>query len=228
VWLSIKYYESPLVKNGLGTYKYILLTSIPEFKVKLELCDRICERGNAESRNVSPAPAHNRPVEVRCYNCGDRGHQSRECPDAGKGPKCFACRDYGHKSFACPTKSENYHAGAIGRSNGPTNVYQVNTHNTDDRIIEPVYILGQEALALVDTGFDIHLCRESFLKKLSGMHSIPIRTKLNQSADTCFQTDCRFKCKLTVDGESYHVDVHSVSNGAYRVRCYFKSIIIPD
>jgi hypothetical protein len=188
-------------------------TSIPEFKVKLELYDRMCERRNAESRNAPTAPARDGPVEVRCYNCGDRGHQSRGCPDAGKGPKCFACRTYGHKSFACPTKSENQHAGATGRLGGPANVYQVHTHNTDSRIVKPVYILGQEALALVDTGCDIHLCRESFLKKLSGIHSIPSRTQLNGPADTCFHTGRRFECKLTVDGKSYHVDVHSVPDG---------------
>lgn len=189
-------------------------TSIPEFKVKLELYDRMCERRNDEARNAPLAPAHNVPVEIRCYNCGDRGHQSRECPDAVKGPKCFACRAYGHKSFACPTKSNNQHAGASGRSNGPGNVYQVNALNTDGRIVKPVYILGQEALALVDTGCDMHLCRESFLKRLSGIHSIPSRTQLNGPADACFHTDRRFKCELTVDGESYHVDVHSVPDGS--------------
>lgn len=40
------------------------------------------------------------------------------------------------------------------------------------------------------------------------MHSIPSRTQLNGPADR------RFECKLTVDGESYQVDVHSVPDGA--------------
>lgn len=73
--------------------------------------------------------------------------------------------------------------------------------------------MGQEALALVDTGCDLHLCRESFLKRLSGMNSIPSRTQLNGPADTCFHTDRRFECKLAVDGENYQVVIHSVPDG---------------
>jgi len=176
------------------------------------LYHRICKRRNEESRNAPPTPAHNGPVKIRCYNCGDRGHQSRECPDAVKGPKCFACRAYGHKSFACPTKSNNQYAGASGRSGGPGSVYQVNALNTGGRIVKPVYILGQEALTLVDTGCDMHLCRESFLKRL--IHSIPSRIQLNEPADACFHTGRCFKCELTVDGESYHADVHSVRDDA--------------
>jgi len=191
-------------------------TSIPEFKMKLELYDRMCERRNAEkaeSRNTPPAPAPNGTTEVRCYNCGERGHQLRECPDIEKGPKCFACRAYGHKSFSCPAKSENQHTGATGRSGVLANVYQVNTHNSDGRIVKPVYVLDQEALALVDTGFDVHLCRESFLEKLRDMNSFPSRMQLSGPAGTCFYTDRRFKCRLTVDGESYNVDIHSVPDG---------------
>lgn len=189
-------------------------TSIPELKIKLGLYDRMCERRNAESRNTPPAFASNRPVEVRCYNCGDRGHQSRECPDTDKVPKCFACRAYGHKSFSCPAKSENQRTGATSRSGGPTNVYQVSTHNIDGRIVKSVYVLDQEASALVDTGCDVHLCRKSFLRKLRGMYSLPSRMQLNGPADACFYTDRRFNCKLTVDGKSYHVDMHSVPDGA--------------
>ncbi|XP_008189302.1 CCHC-type zinc finger protein CG3800-like [Acyrthosiphon pisum] len=85
-------------------------SSILEFKIKLELYKRTCERREVESKDtttakqISTTPAA--ASEVRCYNCGGRGHQSRECPDAEKGPKCFACRAYGHMSSSCPVKSE--------------------------------------------------------------------------------------------------------------------------
>jgi len=41
---------------------------------------------------------------IRCFNCGSKTHQHRECPDLDKGPKCFACRSFGHKSTECPNK----------------------------------------------------------------------------------------------------------------------------
>lgn len=85
-------------------------SSIPELKIKLDLYKRMCEGRDVEAKDVATAkrmftiPAA--ASEVRCYNCGDREHQSRECPDAEKVPKCFACRAYGHKSSSCPVKSE--------------------------------------------------------------------------------------------------------------------------
>jgi len=92
---------------------------------------------------------------TRCFNCGDRGHQSRECPDVNKGLKCFSCRAFGHKSFECPAKSD-----------AVPNVYQVDYGSNNDRIVKPVVISGCEALALIDTGCDINICRHSIGSKL--------------------------------------------------------------
>lgn len=72
--------------------------------MKLELYRRMHERLFAESKTgtmMKRVPTTSRLVVsvVKCYNCGDKGYQSREFPDTGKGPKCFACRSYEHKSF---------------------------------------------------------------------------------------------------------------------------------
>ena len=37
----------------------------------------------------------------KCFNCGEFGHISAECPSGGFGPKCYNCGQFGHISSAC-------------------------------------------------------------------------------------------------------------------------------
>lgn len=90
------------------------------------------------------------------------------------------------------------------------NIYQVIKDNTDGRIIKPVSIVDQRGWALVDTGCDVNLFRESFWKKLKGLSSTPSSMRLNGPADACFYTTYHFECKLKVNEESYNVEMHTV------------------
>lgn len=65
--------------------------------MKLELYERMHKSKVAESRKVAMIPTVPTPgrlitlPDIWCYNCGDQGHQSLECPDVGKEPEFFAC-----------------------------------------------------------------------------------------------------------------------------------------
>ena len=37
----------------------------------------------------------------KCYNCGEPGHISADCPTKSAGPKCYNCGETGHISSAC-------------------------------------------------------------------------------------------------------------------------------
>lgn len=138
---------------------------------------------------------------TRFFNCGDRGHQSRECPDVNKGPKCFSCRAFGHKSFECP-----------GKSDAVPNVYQVDYGGNNDRIMKPVVISGYEALALIDTGCDINICRHSIGRKLVNATSKMCELRLKGPAGANFFTEKVLDVELYIDGRIYPITMYTVSD----------------
>jgi len=63
-------------------------------------------RGKAvAAKKPSPTRESKKPEvqvkTVRCYNCGDPGHASKDCKSKALEPKCFKCNQFGHRSFEC-------------------------------------------------------------------------------------------------------------------------------
>lgn len=118
--------------------------TIREFKIKLQLYVKMKSRMHISESGISKvfngaANNHNAGnikqnsgvanTIIRCYDCGSKTHQHRECPDLDKGPKCFACRSFGHKSNECPDKETQ--TKQVNNDEKPQ-VYQVNTINKNE------------------------------------------------------------------------------------------------
>ncbi|KYN13297.1 hypothetical protein ALC57_14514, partial [Trachymyrmex cornetzi] len=48
-----------------------------------------------------------RNLEVRCYNCGAKGHKYRDCKKKELGKKCFKCQKFGHAANLCNATDES-------------------------------------------------------------------------------------------------------------------------
>ncbi|CAH1723501.1 unnamed protein product [Aphis gossypii] len=94
--------------------------------------------------------------EVRCYNCQQTGHISRDCDAPRKPLKCVICHQEGHTKKNCKTVTQ-------------TVVSLVNTNLNKSGYIKMVKINNNPVLiqGLVDTGCDVCLIKASAAKQLN-------------------------------------------------------------
>lgn len=69
-----------------------------EFKEKLKMYKIIAEKEKCSNETPVRAQVNTKKEakELTCFNCGDKGHVSKNCDNKEKGRKCFGCNSYGH------------------------------------------------------------------------------------------------------------------------------------
>ncbi|UYV78035.1 hypothetical protein LAZ67_15003280 [Cordylochernes scorpioides] len=114
-------------------------TSYSDFKIKFKNYEMIKSKSktNSTTSKVIPKPIDDK--ESKCFNCGKRGHLSRECRFKDLGKKCFSCNSFGHITNQCPTRS--------------------NVNTLKGRMFKDIKINDHELQALIDTGSQLNLIR---------------------------------------------------------------------
>ncbi|KAG5889615.1 hypothetical protein JTB14_002005 [Gonioctena quinquepunctata] len=101
-----------------------------------------------EAKEDKDEKRHRKTSMRLCFNCGDKGHLSNECPDKAKGPKCFVCSGYGHVSTKCPEKNNRSESSNM-------TLVEVVPRNSVKLDIDDI-----QMIALLDTGSDITAIRQ--------------------------------------------------------------------
>lgn len=140
----------------------------------------------------------------KCYNCGDKQHMGKDCPNKAKGTKCFSCGEFGHISTKCPSKD-----------NKDTHLPNAKTrcdalYTSDKKLYKTLSVAGRRVEAMIDSGSDLHLVRSSFYIKLGApplkAEGIPFGSVgVNRGV-----TLGSFEADICVDGISLKLRIHIV------------------
>lgn len=135
---------------------------------------------------------------LKCYNCNEYGHMSKNCANKKEGLKCFKCYKFGHKANECNDGKED---GNVNLCSSKIDVMKISA------VIE-----GQNVCALVDTGSSRSLLRSDIYLKTGAQQSLKSKILLTGLGGTEIETFGCFNAKILIQQEQFNVPVHVVGN----------------
>lgn len=147
---------------------------------------------------------------MRCFNCGESGHKSKDCKSKSLGTKCFKCNQFGHVAI-------NYSEGqSNNKSVVVTSTADVNSivTSTGNRVYKIVKINGVSISALLDTGCEVNLIREDVYKQI-GLPALKImRISFRGFGGSGVTSLGCFETVLQIDDKELKLELHVVPNYA--------------
>lgn len=135
---------------------------------------------------------------MKCYNCNEFGHFSKNCLHKKDGLKCFKCGKFGHKPNDCVEMGEN-------------NKVNLSTPRNDIMKISAI-IDGQNVCALVDTGSSRSLLRSVMYLKTGAQHPLNTKILLSGLAGTEIKTFGCFNAQILINNKKFCAPAHVVGN----------------
>ena len=194
------------VVNGIiddSKEKLLLLgaKNLDELKEKFEIYEKeskkrpVVGKQNNNFKKVDKTEKVDKKEKLRCYNCGNIGHEAKTCPNVEKGPKCFNCRQYGHISKTCNNKKyENTNQASVGL---------VENKVMGNRYVKNVNWRNHQVDALIDTGSVVNIMRSDLVKKMYALRLEPTSKTFTGLGAHVVEPLGYFDDQILIDGEYY-------------------------
>lgn len=187
---KLKYYEKIREKNGK--------------KNQVSLKDKINKHDNFD-RTTKTNRATDNNNNNRCFNCGIKGHKSKDCRNKKLGTKCFRCNNFGHVAANCKSDKQT--------ENSEVSVTSV-TVVKDSIPYKEVCIENVKFDALIDTGSPISLIKENVINKLSNVELRIVNKQISGFGKGQSMAKQYFNSKIEIDSCEYWLDFYVVPNDA--------------